>query len=61
MQSNIAKEDTEFSREVYDKEREMFLARKEDVTFKASLYSEWRKKLFKIQSDMDALYVKYLK
>ncbi|XP_068208009.1 uncharacterized protein [Palaemon carinicauda] len=60
-QNETVSDEDVFNRETYSKKREMFLARRQDVTFKPDEYREWRRKLYKIQSEMDELYIRYLK
>ncbi|MPC91038.1 hypothetical protein E2C01_086048 [Portunus trituberculatus] len=45
----------------YTKEREELLARKGNITFKEEEYSVWRKKLQEIQTEVDSLYLQFLK
>lgn len=45
----------------YRRERDTFLARKGNIKFKEEEYSIWRKKLHNIQTELDTLYLQYLK
>lgn len=45
----------------YRKEREELLTRKGDITFKGNYFSEWRKKLQNVQTEVDNLYLQFLK
>lgn len=45
----------------YTREREELLARKGDIVFEGEEYRAWRKRLQSVMSEVDGLYLKYLK
>ncbi|KAK7082575.1 hypothetical protein SK128_015915 [Halocaridina rubra] len=55
------KENDEFNCDIYSNERKLHFDRKEKVMFSATSYRDWRKNLYTIQSEVDELYIKFLK